>query len=616
MSRRRVRSAPQQVSSSLASPGASPPGQVSLESVFAWGIYPIALLTVIVFLTVRPIADPDCWFHMAHGRHFLEHGEVLKKDIFSHTAAGREWISSGWASSVLMQMLFSRWGPDGIIFLVTGAVALVTGLFYVEAVRARVLPELAVLVACASLLAGSMRFNPRPDLASIVCVSVLAWALVRLDGMGPMGRRAKLGAAMIPALIIVWANLHAGFLAGIIILWIAAVWPELIRTRGTERIRRWWLVCAAAASSLVWLFNPYGWRIIELAAKIRAIPGVRMLIFEWMPLVFLPGFNMPWPVYLGILALVAIALATWWHGHGSRKHWTWAAALFLGAFALWQRRQVGLFAAALPFLMMPWLALLSNKLLSYRKLLAGGALGGCLAICALQYHGALELGQGGPTTGVNARMLPCIATEYLSQTEVPPRLFNSYGMGGYLLYHLGTRLPVFIDGRLDVYEPRVWADYLAVEEDKLSIDEARKRYSVNTFAIETREAFGDPVHLVNRLSGHPAWALIFFDDDYAIFVHRQAANQELLAEEFRFANPFQPARLLNALAQPSQRQRALEELQRAVQLSNGSAMAFGLAALGAAHNGEHDAALRFRALAAQRDPACPLLTWTPSTPQR
>ncbi|MGB9692432.1 MAG: hypothetical protein ACPL7D_09715, partial [Candidatus Sumerlaeaceae bacterium] len=28
-----------------------------------WGIYPALILLVLVFTTVRPINDPDCWFH-------------------------------------------------------------------------------------------------------------------------------------------------------------------------------------------------------------------------------------------------------------------------------------------------------------------------------------------------------------------------------------------------------------------------------------------------------------------------------------------------------------------------------------------------------------------------
>ncbi len=95
----------------------------------AWGVYPALILVVIVFITVRPISDPDCWFHMAHGRHFLEHGEVLKRDIFSHTAAGREWISSGWLASVIManvaNSLSRQLGEGGWIGLIVGIVVFV-----------------------------------------------------------------------------------------------------------------------------------------------------------------------------------------------------------------------------------------------------------------------------------------------------------------------------------------------------------------------------------------------------------------------------------------------------------------------------------------------------------
>jgi hypothetical protein len=50
--------------------------------------------------------------------------------------------------------------------------------------------------------------------------------------------------------------------------------------------------------------------------------------------------------------------------------------------------------------------------------------------------------------------------------ELPPglRLFNAYGWGGYLIYHLAPRQRVFIDGRTDLYAGRVIGEYGMVWE--------------------------------------------------------------------------------------------------------------------------------------------------------
>lgn len=579
--------------------------------IWEWGIYPLLILVVLVFVTVRPINDPDCWFHMAHGRYFLEHGKVLDRDIFSHTASGREWISSGWFTSVVMQSIFQKWGPPGLTFLVTVTTACIYGLIYVLALKRKAGGELAAIVVLCSILAGYMRFNPRPDLLSLACLPLFLALLQGIDHWNIGKQSPPWYLWLLPLVIAVWANLHAGFLAGLIILWIAVAGVFVqMRQSADGNVPSKFLVIAGI-TSIAWIANPYGWRIVELAAKIRAIPGVRMLIFEWMPLVYLPGFNLPWPHYVGIAALAALWWLAWKKGASRQKVWHVGGVLFLALFAFWQRRQAGLFATGIPILALPYLEELRNQWEKHRSWLRGAAIGGAVGICTLQYTGALEMGNGLPVTGVNAKMLPCIPTEFLEQMPVPQKLFNSYSMGGYLLYHLGSRLPVFIDGRLDVYDPKVWADYLAAEENRLSVETLRQRYGVNTFAIETRDAFGDPVHLANRLTNSPEWALVFFDDDYAIFVHRAEAASDVLAGEFRLANPFAPQRFLAAVRNAEQRERALREIGSAIKISNGAAAAYALAALAADALGETNTALEYREQAVMRDPNCPLLQWKP-----
>lgn len=590
-------------------------GFIASQSLLQWIIFPLVFIFVIIFLTIRPVSDPDCWFHMAHGRYFLEHGDVLKQDIFSHTARGREWISSGWLSSVLMQGIFRLWGPTGLILMVTSLVGIVYVGTYVAGVVQRAQGDLLALITLAALLAGYMRFNPRPDLWSLSLLPLVLLLLNHVDVHLAASKRLPLPAWSIPFVIMMWANLHAGFLAGLIViaLWlllsVVPLWNQLC---ARERIG---VIAWAAACSAAWLANPYGWRILELAGKIRAIPGVRMLVFEWMPLVYLPGFNLPWPNYVGFVALGIFWVWLWQRVREGRRAWHLATFVFLTVFSLWQRRQAGLFAVGVPVLSLPYLQNVRPLAHRTRAWLAGCVVAGGLVLCSLQFLGTLEMGEGRPVTGVNARMLPCIPTEFLEKTLVPNNLFNSYSMGGYLLYHLGEKLPVFIDGRLDVYEPTVWADYLAVEENRLSVAALREKYGVNTFAIEVRDAFGNPLHLATRLANDPAWALIFFDDDYAIFVFRTACDAQLRQCEFRFVNPFRPENLLEALRSASTQEAALRELGMAVELSNGSALAYALAALAAEHTGEKEAAARYRALAAQRDPYSPLLSWAPPQAQ-
>ncbi|MCX7963060.1 MAG: hypothetical protein N2644_01060 [Candidatus Sumerlaea chitinivorans] len=581
----------------------------TLSSWVSWGLYPVALLAILWFLTIRPIADPDCWFHMALGRYVVEHGQIPKTDLFSHTAVGREWISSGWLASVLMHLLFSRFGPAGLVGMVFTVLAVCWVGIYLLGVRRARSGHTMILVLIAAALAAYLRFNPRPDLWSIFFTPAVALLLLVGDYAASSPRRAVLAGLALPCVMLLWANLHAGFLAGLILIAIAALF----------RWRAWWAYSTPARyvwlsgiflSFLAWIANPYGVRVLALAAKIRAIPGVRMLIFEWMPMVYLPGFNLPMAAYVGFGALVALGTYLMWRGRQTDKQsardWHVVAALFLVLFALWQRRQAGLCAAALPVLLLPYLPSLEARLRTWGAKVPALVVAATIFICSLQVKGVLEAGEGWPVAALNARMLPCAATEFLERFRPPEQLFNSYGFGGYFMYFLGPRLKVFLDGRLDVYAPQTWLDYLAAEENRLTIEQVCARYGINTFAIEARDAFGDPVHLVNRLSQHPEWALMFYDDDSAIFVKRSAMSEEQRAQEIRYASPYQLQKFLQAVEDPQTQAAALTELRRVVEISNGCAYSYALAAWAAWRTGEQDAVSRYLAKAFERDPQCPL----------
>jgi hypothetical protein len=541
---------------------------------------------------------------MALGRYVLEHGALPPGDIFSHTAAGREWISSGWGASVLMHWLFREFGPAGLTGMVFGVLAAAFLLLYATALKRAGGGGAAALIILVAILASYMRFNPRPDVWSIFFTAILMLLLLSADSAGGLPSLRRLW--LLPPLFVAWANLHAGFLAGLVV--VAIYLADRLFAWARTRSRSHLLAAIPCTLCFVaWMLNPYGLRIAALAAKIRAIPGVTLQIFEWMPLVSAPGFNLPPATYVGICLLLGFGL---WEFAGNRdrfRGWHWAAAAFFVLFAVWQRRQIGLLAVALPALLTPGMKSLEDRLSRFRPVVAALGLAATLGICAMQTTGKLEMGEGPPGAGMNARMLPCAPADFLEQNRPPGRLFNSYGMGGYLLYFLGPETKVFIDGRLDIYDPATWQDYLAAEENTLSIDAVCARYGVGTFAIDIRESHGDPVHLANRLAARDDWGLVFFDDDTAVFVKRTpGATRYLTAHEFRHANPFRLNQFLAAIDNPETREEAAGEIKRALQISLGSANAYALGAWAASRTGESQATDRALEEAFARNSNCPL----------
>src|SRR5207249_7323626 len=93
----------------------------------------------------------------------------------------------------------------------------------------------------------------RPEMFSLLLFSVLA---VLLSAVTP-GHNARL--AIVPALMIVWINLHGGWLVGMGVLgvWVAVSCLDP-RTQWMERI---WFGSVLLAATLCTVANPYGYRL-------------------------------------------------------------------------------------------------------------------------------------------------------------------------------------------------------------------------------------------------------------------------------------------------------------------------------------------------------------------
>src|SRR5690349_12523081 len=68
-------------------------------------LFPALLVFVAAFLAIHPVTDPDFWYHTAFGKETLRTGSLPRYDIFSYTAPGHYWISSGWLPSVILHGL-------------------------------------------------------------------------------------------------------------------------------------------------------------------------------------------------------------------------------------------------------------------------------------------------------------------------------------------------------------------------------------------------------------------------------------------------------------------------------------------------------------------------------
>ncbi len=231
----------------------------------------VLLQTIAVLLAFQVVFDTDVWWHVRAGQWILAHAQVPRLDPFTFASASRPWIDLHWGFQVALALAHRLGGVPGIV----GLAAILCGAAFLTAfqVRLRQWP-VAVTGWCwvPALLVMSSRFDPRPEIASLLLMAAFLAVLFRAD-------RSPRWFWLLPVLQVIWVNVHSLFVLGPIIVgcYLAdRLARSLLGTLPAPRSLNWWKHAAPACLLLLpacWL-NPYGWRGVwfpaELFGKIAA----------------------------------------------------------------------------------------------------------------------------------------------------------------------------------------------------------------------------------------------------------------------------------------------------------------------------------------------------------
>jgi hypothetical protein len=278
---------------------------------------------------------------------------------------------------------------------------------------------------------------------------------------------------LLPPTMVMWANLHGGFLLGLFIIGIFGVTALLRRDLANLKIYGF----VGVGCFIATFINPLGWHIYEGLTTVLGHFS-QAYITEWWPYyknITMPG-SIPGIIY--VLVFVALELRYREPCPIESRMLSWLF-LFLG---LYQFRYLSFFFL---FSTVP-LALHLDRLLpkqlnnfsAQRSLLSAGLIG--LIALPLVYM------RIGPAPG-----LPEMISEqdvlYL-QTHFPhARLLNHWNYGGILIFRDRGAIPVFVDGRAaTAYPDALLRDYFSlVKPGQLEIDEAAWDMVLEKYQIDT-----------------------------------------------------------------------------------------------------------------------------------
>ena len=332
----------------------------------------------------------------------------------------------------------------------------------------------------------------------------------------------------VPLILGLWGNLHGGYVLGLIYLggFVSGEVLDKILLRNSSGGLSWkeiGLVVGTIGLGLgMVLLNPFGFEIWKIPFNTVGIETLQNLINEWSSPDFHQAFQQPFLWMLlglfGVLALTKKPL------DGYRL-----VPILLFAFAaLVARRNFGPFAivaapvlaSQLQVLLEEWISKARKTSAEFDKFIRSAdankqsfnvtgrnlinlTLIGLLVAAAVIK--TIQVNEPDLVSEVERELFPVGAAEWLNAQDQTAKIFNDYNWGGYLIYHV-PQVPVFVDGRTDLYGDEILVDYLNIMFCKESWLKTLNEYDLDLIIVPADSC-------LKNLAVAAGWQVLFVEEN-------------------------------------------------------------------------------------------------------
>ncbi len=334
-------------------------------------------------------------------------------------------------------------------------------------------------------------------------------------------------------LLVLWANLHGGFLAGLGLMALYSVGGMLSRRAFLP------YMVVFIAAGLATAINPYGleyWRYL-----VAAVSMPRPEITEWASAYQAYQHGMFLNEFLVYFVVAALALF-----FTLKMRWGELTPLlalcltfYLGAKHL--RHQVFFFLLTGAYLPLPVTWYLNTmradpKVQALQKLgqRLGWQLPALLLAAVLGYYGYLIVSQDPlnfrlpslPSPGKSARYYPTGAVTFIRENRLSGNLLTDFDWGEYLIWSLTPDCRVSLDGRFEtVYPKAVCQEYFEFIYGRPRWKQFLEKYPPDMILIDSRS------RIYNLIKNEPSWKEVYKDAGSALFLDSKELFSEIRVSE-------------------------------------------------------------------------------------
>lgn len=455
------------------------------------------IVGVSILLMEKPISVCDYWWHVKAGEYIVQTGQIPKTGIFSWYGSEFPWISHEWLSEVVLYFIDFRYGVKGGFFFCLLAVVLFFTFIFAcnkELFLKNIWFSLGWIIAGA--ISMIYFITPRPHMISFLLLIFTMYSLESLR-RNPYSKKIW----FLPVISCLWANFHGGssnlpYVLGIIYLiggsFNFSFWRvKFVKYTKSQFVK--YLIAILLAMLFIFI-NPHGLNMFLYPYVNAADHFMFATISEWRAPDFKIISDLACFVPLFVSALILLI---------SKDDIDGIDILLIGAFIYLSFRSVRfliLFYIVASFIIFKYIKP-TSMFEKYKGIM-------CLCWGMILFIGSIVTT---PFLNQDFEYIEKPISQKVIEEikkDSPKRLYNHYDLGSYLIYN---DIPVFIDGRADMYSKYNYKDNHYLMFLKLNPKEIMEKYNFDAYIVPKKTSIYYYLKELENLD------LIIEDEDVAFF---------------------------------------------------------------------------------------------------
>lgn len=470
--------------------------------------------------------DGDTGYHIRAGEYILNTLSFPRYDMFSYLSPPLPWTAHEWLSEIIMAVVHRNFGMTGLVIFFAFLISFAFFLLFkiIRSNKSNIVTAIFIVLFAAA--ASQMHWLARPHIFSMILMIV--WYYI-LDLYHYQDRNYLY---LFPLIMIVWVNLHGGFMGGFMLIgiYLLGSFVGYLFPKGNDKavhLKRCKIIALTTVACLaVSLVNPYGFHILLFPFKLTSAKYLMDFVSEFVS----PNFHATYAKTFEFLLLFSIALL----GRSKLRLNIIETVLLLlfTHMSLYSARYIPLFAIiAAPILVRQlqtieeqsggkFAAFIGKRATNIAAIDASATgyfwpLLSVIMVISLASSGTIEF-------KFDEKIKPVAAVEFLKKEKIAGHMFNNDEFGDYIIYSAYPLYKVFIDGRLDMYGEKNVKEYRKVINFEQGWEKILDKYTISWIIYEADSP------LSRFLFMHKEWKLIYADKVANIFVKNIPANQYLI----------------------------------------------------------------------------------------